>query len=89
MQTTSKAISPPYNALSPARVVLLYVFVGIGWILFSDSAAASFVTDLNQFEHMGILKGIFFIIASAGLLHLLIRYYARQLQSSQETFQLA
>ncbi len=50
---------------------------------------AWFVTDLHQFEYIAIMKGILFIIATAGLLHLLIRHYARQLRSSQETFHLA
>ncbi len=72
--------------LSPAGIVLLYSCAGIGWILFSDAATAWFVTDLNQFEHIAIFKGILFVIITAGLLHLLIRHYALQLRSSQETF---
>ncbi len=89
MQTINRVFSPPYNNLSPARIVLLYLCVGIAWILFSDIATAWFVADLHQFEYLGALKGISFVIATAGLLHLLIRYYAQQLQSSQETFHLA
>ena len=84
--TTNRVFSAPYNYLSPARIVLLYSFVGIVWILFSDKAAVLFVKDLHQFEQIAILKGILFIIATAGLLHLQIRHYARQLRSSQKTF---
>ncbi len=78
--------SAPYNNLSPARIVLLYLSVGIGWILLSDKAALWLVTDSHQLGHIAILKGILFIIATACLLFLLIRNYARQLRSSQETF---
>jgi diguanylate cyclase (GGDEF)-like protein len=81
--------SAPYNNLSPARIVLLYLSVGIGWILFSDKAALWFVTDLHQLERVAILKGMLFIIVTASLLHLLIRNYAGQLSSSQETFKSA
>jgi len=84
--TTRKVFSAPFNNLSPARIALLYLSVGISWILFSDTMTAWFVKDKVQFEQIAILKGIMFIITSAGSLYLLIRYYAGQLQSSQETF---
>jgi diguanylate cyclase (GGDEF)-like protein len=84
--TTSRDFFLLEQKLSPARIVLLYVFVGVAWILLSDTAMAWFVKDLNMFENLAKLKGILFILASAGLLHLLIRYYAHQLSSSQETF---
>lgn len=87
--TTNKVFSAPYNNLSPARIVLFYLCVGIVWILFSDTATAWLAKDLHQFEHIGILKGVSFIVATAGLLYLLIRYYAQQLRSSQETFHIA
>ena len=89
LATTDKVFFVPYNKLSPVRIVLLYLCVGILWILFSDTATAWFIRDRHQFEHVAILKGILFVIATAGLLHLLIRHYARQLRSSRETFHLA
>ena len=84
--TANNVFSAPYNHLSPARIVLLYSCVGSVWVLLSDAAAASLVTDLHQLEHIGIVKGLLFIIATAGLLYLLIRHYVRQLRSSQKTF---
>ena len=86
---TNKVFSAPYNNLSPARIMLLYLSVGIGWIVFSDAATARLVRDQHQFEQIAVMKGILFIIATAALLHLLIRHYAQQLRSSQETFHLA
>lgn len=86
---TNNVFSAPYNNLSPARIMLLYLSVGIGWIVFSDAATAWLVTDQHQFEQIAVMKGVLFIIATAALLHLLIRHYAQQLRSSQETFHLA
>lgn len=86
---TNKVFSAPYNNLSPARIMLLYLSVGIGWIVFSDAATAWLVTDQRQFEQIAVMKGVLFVIATAALLHLLIRHYAQQLRSSQETFHLA
>ncbi|MBW4053821.1 MAG: EAL domain-containing protein [Proteobacteria bacterium] len=87
--TTDKIFSAPYNIFSPARIMLLYLSVGIGWIFFSDVTTAWLVKDQHQFEQLAVLKGILFVIATASLLHLLIRHYARQLRSSEETFHLA
>ncbi len=83
--TTADKVSP-VKKLSPIRISLMYSGIGIAWILFSDSVATWFVSDVHQFEHIAVLKGILFILASAGLLYLLIRQYAGQLSSSQETF---
>jgi len=81
---TNKVFSAPYNNLSPARIMLLYLSVGIGWIVFSDAATARLVTDQHQFEQIAVMKGIFFIIATAALLHLLIRHYTQQLLRLKE-----
>ncbi|NTW98459.1 MAG: EAL domain-containing protein [Geobacteraceae bacterium] len=87
--TTDKVFSAPYKNLSPARIALLYSFIGISWIVLSDSVVAWLVKDLHQLEHAVVFKGIFFVITTAGLLYLLIRSFARHLHSSQNTFNLA
>lgn len=84
--TTNKFYMAPYNMLTPARIVLLYLSFGIGWILLSDVAAAWFINDHHRLEQVAIVKGIFFVIATAALLHLLIRHYARQIRSTENTF---
>ena len=86
---THHDVHPPDQNLSPFRIVLLYAFIGIAWVVLSDTVASWFVTDVHQFGHIGILKGALFIIATAALLYLLIRNYAAQLRSSQQTFHLA
>jgi diguanylate cyclase (GGDEF)-like protein len=84
--TTSNELMVHEQKLSPVKIVLLYACTGILWILFSDVVAAWFVKDLHQFGHVAIVKGVFFIIFTAFLMYLLIRSYARQLRSSQETY---
>ena len=74
------------KTLSPTKIVLLYACIGIGWILFSDTATAWFIKDIHQFEKVAIWKGISFIILTSGMLFLLIRNYAQQLHFSQEIF---
>lgn len=82
----SAALALSTKRLSPARIALLYALAGILWILFSDSVAGLLINDIHQFEHFAIFKGSAFIIITAGLLHLLLYKYCRQLRSSQETF---
>jgi len=89
MQTADRFFSSPYDNLSPARIVLLYACIGIGWILFSDSLTSRLIRDRHQLEHAAFAKGILFILATAVLLYLLIRSYTEQLRSSQETYLLA
>ena len=84
--TTSNNGSSRDQKLSPARIVLLYAAFGIVWILCSDTVTGWFIKDVSLFESVAMLKGILFIIATAGFLYLLIRDYAGQLHSSQETF---
>src|SRR5450631_910588 len=79
-------IFSPEKKLSPGRIVLLYSCVGIVWVLLSDTATAWFVVNQKQFEHIALLKGILFVITTAGLLYLLIRNYAQQLRSTRDTF---
>jgi polar amino acid transport system substrate-binding protein len=79
----------PHQKLSPAKIVQLYAVIGILWIIFSDTVAVWLVKDVEQLEEIGTYKGIFFILATAGFLHLLLGYYVQQLRSSQETSHLA
>ena len=85
-EKTHSDVSPSDQHLPPVRIVLLYSFFAIAWIVFSDTLAAYLVKDVSQFSRISILKGILFIITTAGLLYLLIRNYAGQLRTSQETF---
>ncbi len=75
--------APP--RLPPAVIVLVYGVVGIGWVLFSDLVTAGFFKDLILFKQIPLLKGMLFVIATAGVPWFLIMYFTRQLQVSQKT----
>jgi diguanylate cyclase (GGDEF)-like protein len=72
--------------LSPTTIMLLYVFFGIGWVLFSDTVLGWFIKDQHQYQYFGIIQGILFIVATGGLLYFLANKRAVQLSSSQESF---
>ena len=80
-----KTLASPFFRLTPGRIVCLYGFLGIAWILFSDMAVAWFIHDIHQYERAGIVKGIFFVITTAVAMYFLIRHFARQLTTSQQT----
>jgi diguanylate cyclase (GGDEF)-like protein len=84
--TSNLNTSPPVNNLSPGKIVLLYSFIGIAWIVCSDTVTAWLVNDVSQFSYIGMIKGVIFIIATAGLLYLLIRNYSQHLKANQATF---
>jgi diguanylate cyclase (GGDEF)-like protein len=79
----------PATKLSPARIVLLYLCVGIGLMSFPDTVTVWLEKYLNPSEQIAHLAGLSFVIATAGVLYLLIRLYTGQFRSSQETFHLA
>ncbi|HIJ88545.1 MAG TPA: EAL domain-containing protein [Desulfuromonadales bacterium] len=75
----------PDNALSPAKIGLLYAIVGIVWILFSACVTGWIITVQYLFAY-AILMGVLLVLASAGMLYRLLRSHARRLNSSQEVF---
>jgi diguanylate cyclase (GGDEF)-like protein len=61
------------------------MFVGIVWVMFSDTATAWLANDLRQFKYGAIIAGISFVVVTSGFLHLLIHFYTRQLRSSRKS----
>ncbi len=61
-----------------ARIVLIYLFFGLLWILFSDELLSSMVTDAKQFQHYSTYKGWAFVSITATLLYLLLKASLRQ-----------
>jgi PAS domain S-box-containing protein len=67
------------------KIALIYVAIGSTWILFSDQFLGALVTNYEAFVQVGILKGWLFVIATGGVIYLLItRAFA-----SQQTFEKA
>jgi signal transduction histidine kinase len=55
------------------KITAIYAVMGGLWILFSDQLLATLVSDPGTFTRLGMLKGWFYVIATAGLLYVLIR----------------
>ncbi len=86
---TDYYVSQPNLNLSPAKIVLLYFFIGTVWIVFSDTFTSWLVNDVSLFRHIGIVKGMLFIFATTCLLKILIRNYSEQLEASLGSTHLA
>jgi len=80
-------------ALGPAlRIAGIYAAVSVAWILLSDSVAESLAPDPATLVWIQNLKGTFFVLASAGLIGLLVYRHsaraevARQRTAGRETY---
>ena len=58
---------------TPLKIAAIYAVMGGLWILFSDQLLAALVSDPVTFTRLGMLKGWFYVIVTAGLLYILIR----------------
>ena len=72
---------------SPAKIVFIYVLVGVFWVAASNELLVFFVRDPEVLTSIEIVKDWFFILLTAGLLYLLIERALRALRSSEETLQ--
>ncbi len=59
--------------LTPARIALLYAAFAALWIFASDKLLALFLPDQEMVLRIGLIKGLFFVAATALLLFLLMR----------------
>ncbi len=82
------AILADFRSLSPARIVLFYLFAGIAWILFSDAITLRLAIDIYEFRYFAVLKGILFVVATSFILYKLVSSHARQLKRSEENSRL-
>ncbi len=73
-------------ALSPARIITLYLVAGITWIFASDLLMFMLPHDLASYRYIAIMKGCLFILFTASLLFFLIRYYSREIKLSRNIF---
>lgn len=64
---------------NPWKTVVIYVFFGFAWILFSDKILALLIDDHNDFARFQTFKGWFYVVLTAGLLYVLIRFDNRKI----------
>lgn len=70
-----------YNRPS-TKIAALYIFIGIVWILTSDSLLLLFFSEreLEEISYIQTSKGIFYVVATGVLLYLLVSRYYRKLR---------
>ena len=80
MEKTKLSVTPLTQ-----RITLIYLFVSILWIVFSDYLLASWLQNptLQQYQLAQTYKGWSFVLVTACLLYLLIRHEVRQFQKAQ------
>jgi PAS domain S-box-containing protein len=73
MQRSEKQCSGNLVSLHPWRITLCYVVAGLLWILFSDRLTESLFRDSpGMLMRVSSLKGVAFVLVTAGFLHLLL-----------------
>ena len=55
-----------------ARIMLVYLVMGLLWILFSDSALSLFAKDLEAFQRLQLYKGWAYIFVSGAVFYLIL-----------------
>ena len=63
----------PSSTLGAIKIAGIYVFLSFLWILFSDQVITRFASDTTQLSTLQTLKGLCFVLFTAGLLFWLIR----------------
>lgn len=69
------------NMKAEIKIVLIYILVGVMWILLSDSVLLMVFdeSELDQIAYLQTLKGIFYVLMTASLLYLLVKKYYESL----------
>ncbi len=75
--------SPEFPAL---RISLIYFFISIMWILFSDQILAFLTPNLSAYVTFSTYKGSFFVLISTLLIFYLIKSTARKTKSKQKEY---
>ncbi len=62
------------------RITIIYLVLGVIWILSSDVLVKFFITDLDKFTRLQSFKGILFVLLSSGVIYFIARHYRNQQQ---------
>lgn len=80
MMNSTKRLS----TLSPLKITLIYLAAAVLWILFTDYLLKIGFSETEILSQFQTYKGLFFVIITSAGLYLLIKKYARQIQSKEE-----
>jgi|GEM_PF-6318488 len=68
----------------PMKISIVYLIIGLLWIIFSDRLAYIIAgTDHDRFLFLSTFKGIGYVLVTAFLLYVLIRYYFQKFSEEQ------
>lgn len=71
---------------SAVKIVLVYIFIALSWIILSDTILSYLVHEYEYLARFSLVKGIFYVFATGLILFLLIR--KEMLRKSQLILQL-
>ncbi len=74
---------PSYGA---ARAALVYLALGVVWILVSDTLLDATVSDIHILSRLQTIKGWFFVVSSAGVIYALVRREIRTAKREEGHF---
>jgi diguanylate cyclase (GGDEF)-like protein/PAS domain S-box-containing protein len=80
---------PPLSRLSPLTIVLVYALVAMLWTLAPDRLAEALTGTMYSFRQFSIARGVLFILLTSTLLHLLIRFFVKELRTTGNILQAA
>ncbi|WP_192929781.1 sensor domain-containing protein [Alkaliphilus serpentinus] len=66
----------------PEKTSLLYLTMGILWIILSDKVLNFIVTDKNRLTYIQTFKGWFYVVITTAILYLILSKYMEQLHKS-------
>jgi hypothetical protein len=75
------------GGLSSFRITAIYLVTGALWILLSDWLLAALTRDPLLLARLGIIKGWCYVLATAGLLYVLIRRHETALLHASEVLE--
>lgn len=66
------------------RITVIYLFIGIAWILFTDSILESLVNDSEILTMLQSMKGGFFVIITSLFLFILVSRYVKKEKATRQ-----
>ncbi|MGK5090005.1 hypothetical protein WDW86_20840 [Bdellovibrionota bacterium FG-2] len=75
----------PVGTKFPWFIIWVYTLFGSLWIYGTDEVLGFFVHDPVMMTRIATVKGLFFVLATASLLYLLLKLYTGQLIKAELT----
>ncbi|MDX1699805.1 MAG: PAS domain S-box protein, partial [Melioribacteraceae bacterium] len=73
------------HSKAPARISLIYLFIGVTWIIVSDKGLIA-LNDPKFYSNIQTFKGLIFVLITTGLIFFLIRRSLIKLRTNEERY---